>query len=232
MPPERQAQESTGRSRSDRGGYAGGPATAGGTGFQDGVTAWLAAVILAEAEAVPPWSLPAATTLEAVEAETDHPVDDIALETSDGVRVRVQAKVGLTLAGTPQGTSRGSKSGKNAPTPRLSPLGSALDQAVRAYLRDAGAGQQTPAWPPYILAAGPGSSLPVTEHLRRSMDRLRTVSPRSAVSAAAVNADERAALDAAAAHVRAAWTRAGADAERRARGVEPRAHRRPRGVRP
>jgi len=187
------------------GGYAGGPATSAGTGFQHDLSAWIETLILAERDATPPWGIPATVTLEAVAGETDHSVDDLAVETSGPERVAVQAKTGLTLSEPPAAPATGTGATRR---PRQPPLGSAIGQAVRAYLDDPTPGVSPPAFPPYVFAAGPGSSQPITEHLRKALDRLRTIPPGAALTSAAVNAGERGALDAAVAHVNAAWQQA------------------------
>ena len=76
----------------------GGSATAGGMNFQHSVAAWLAVQILAEKSTSPPWNMAAESTLEWIRCETEQPVDDIAIGTSTGGLLFVQAKRTLNLS--------------------------------------------------------------------------------------------------------------------------------------
>lgn len=92
----------------------GGAATAKGMVFQHRVAAWVAVQILAEREAILPWDLPARTTLEWIRCETQQPVDDLLVGTSENGLVFAQIKTKFELS-----------KGKD------SHLASAIDQFVR-----------------------------------------------------------------------------------------------------
>jgi hypothetical protein len=76
---------------------AGGAAAAGGFAFQDGVAAWLAGTILAEAPL--PWINLFSAFPESLRCETEAPVDDILVSTRAGGWIFLQAKKGLQLPG-------------------------------------------------------------------------------------------------------------------------------------
>lgn len=59
-------------------------ATAAGVEFQTRVASWLAVRILAESGAQPLWDWPAHSSLKILRCETEQPVDDILVTTSDG----------------------------------------------------------------------------------------------------------------------------------------------------
>src|SRR5262245_3386156 len=93
---------------------AGGAATAGGMNFEYRVAAWVAVRILAGIEVSLPWEFSAETTFEWLRCETEQPVDDLMIGTSQDGLILVQVKHTLERS------------------PRLdSPLASALDQCVR-----------------------------------------------------------------------------------------------------
>src|SRR5688500_7791527 len=75
----------------------GGVATHSGTNYQNRVAAWFCVRILSEQEATPPWQLSEDVTLESLSCETEEPVDDILVNTSEGGRAFVQVKHTLTL---------------------------------------------------------------------------------------------------------------------------------------
>jgi hypothetical protein len=96
--------------------HAGGSAASGGFTFQHSVATWFATGILAEKAAALRWELPNNTYLEYLRCETDEPVDDILVGTSDKGLIFVQVKKSLRLSDKAN-----------------SPLASALDQFVRQY---------------------------------------------------------------------------------------------------
>jgi hypothetical protein len=69
-----------------------GRATHAGTYYQNRVCAWWAALILAEADADPPFELPAQLTFESLYAETSNAVDDLNVCTSANGTILCQAK--------------------------------------------------------------------------------------------------------------------------------------------
>jgi hypothetical protein len=75
----------------------GGSATQAGINYQNRVAPWLAVRILAEQDASPLWGLPASSTLEFLRCETEQPVDDIMIGTSDGGHAFIQVKRSLNM---------------------------------------------------------------------------------------------------------------------------------------
>src|SRR5882672_4933136 len=96
---------------------SGGAATQAGIDYQNRVATWVAVHILAEQDASPPWSLPASVTLEFLRCETEQPVDDLLVGTSEGGHTFAQVKHGLRLE-----------------TAASSPFASAVDQFVRQFV--------------------------------------------------------------------------------------------------
>jgi hypothetical protein len=76
--------------------------------------AWVAVQVLAEKEMSPPWELHSGTTLEWLRCETEQPVDDLMVGTSEGGLIFSQVKHTLQLSASAS-----------------SDLASALDQCVR-----------------------------------------------------------------------------------------------------
>ena len=147
------ANQRTGSRGASAGG--GGPAAQAGMGFQNRAAAWVAAHILAEQAASPPWDLSAATTLDFVRCETEQPVDDLLVGTSEGGFVFVQAKHSLRL-----------EVGAD------SALASAVDQFVRQFVVSQSATPGRPWERPLspdrdrlVLLIGPHSSAPIRENL-------------------------------------------------------------------
>ncbi len=143
---------------------AGGAATAGGMDFQHRATAWVAVRILAEKEASPPWKLAVNTTLEWLRCETEQPVDDLLVGTSDGGLVFSQIKHTLQLSES-----------------ATSDLASAFGQFVRQFIAYRATSPGKRPWERpldlvqdrLVLITGPGSSLPIHDYLPRVLDRLR-----------------------------------------------------------
>ena len=73
-------------------GRVGGASAAAGVGYQEGVTAWLAAHLLAEDQAAPLPSLEATVKVTRIASETGEPIDDVNVSTSAGVTLYLQAK--------------------------------------------------------------------------------------------------------------------------------------------
>jgi hypothetical protein len=161
---------------------AGGAATHAGTGYQNRVAAWFCVRILAESEASPPWNLPSNATLELLRCETEQPVDDLFVGTSDGGRVFVQVKHKVTLE-----RAEGSD------------LASAIDQFVRQYLHcrrsspdaDLAESRLEPQNDRLVLVTTSGSSAPIREHLPSILSRLRRSGIAGTIEKSAVNAKER-----------------------------------------
>lgn len=184
----------------------GGAATAGGMEFQHSVAAWAAVHTLAEADAPPPWDLPAAATLNWIRCETEYPVDDLLVGTSLGGLAFVQAK--HTVQRSPKTDS---------------PLASALDQFVRQFVAGrARAGSGTVAGPldaerdRLVLAVSMTSSEPIRIDLPNVLQRARTLAADRQLEDAAANEDERAILAVVQEHVRTSW--------RNVLGADPKPH--------
>jgi hypothetical protein len=76
---------------------AGGVATSTGMDYQLRVAAWFAIHVLAEKDVTIPWGLPSNLTLESIRLETEYPIDDILVETSNSGRIFIQVKHSLGL---------------------------------------------------------------------------------------------------------------------------------------
>lgn len=181
------------------GASAGGAAAAGGMEFQHRVAAWVAAHILAEKEATPPWDLPAGATLEWLRCETDEPVDDLLVGTSANGLVFAQVKRTLQLSEAAD-----------------SVLASVLDQFVRQFVTCRGkvAGSQPwdrpldPARDRLVLVTSPNSSKPVRLHLPAVLGRSQHLRQDQPLENAAKNGDERRVHAIVRAHVARSWRNA------------------------
>jgi hypothetical protein len=71
---------------------AGGTATALGMAFQHRVAAWLAVRILADINVGPLWEWPNSSAIEFIRCETEQPVDDMMVGSSDGRLAFIQVK--------------------------------------------------------------------------------------------------------------------------------------------
>ena len=167
----------------------GGSAAAGGMAFQHRVAAWAATHILAEKDATPPWGLPADTTLESLRCETEHPVDDLLVDTSAHCLVFAQVKRSLDMS-----------------TSADSDLASALDQFLRQFI----------ALPPaerslnvtsyrLVLITSSNSSKKVKTLLPAVLQRCRGLGPDQSLEKAAENKPERHVLSVLKAHLRRSW---------------------------
>lgn len=178
---------------------AGGAATAGGMDFQHRVAAWVATHILSEKDAAPLWNLPSDKTLEWLRCETEQPVDDLLVGTSDNGYIFIQIKRTLQL-------SNAAGSG----------LSSALDQFVRQFLatcnRTTGVlpseRSLDPARDRLVLITSPSSSALIRLHLLAVLRRLRNLLPDQPLNDAAVNNNERHVLSIVRQHITRSWQRA------------------------
>lgn len=174
----------------------GGAATAGGMNYQYRVTAWVAVQVLAEKEMSPPWELHSGTTLEWLRCETEQPVDDLMVGTSEGGLIFSQVKHTLQLSASAS-----------------SDLASALEQCVRQYIvhTSGPAGPRLWEWPldpgrdRLVLLTGPGSSTPIRAHLSAMLSRMRALIQGQSLNDAAVNRQEQHALSTVVGHVTRAW---------------------------
>ena len=96
---------------------AGGVATSIGMDYEFRVAAWFAVQILAEQDVALPWNFPAKETFENLRLETEYPIDDVLVNTSNSGRIFIQVKHNLRL-------EKNNDSG----------LGSSMDQIVRQFL--------------------------------------------------------------------------------------------------
>jgi hypothetical protein len=182
----------TGRARRPSGG---GAATHAGTSYQNRAAAWVAVRILAEQSASPPWDLPAAVALELIACETDQPVDDFSVRSSDAGLIFAQAKHSLSLSEKPD-----------------SDLASSLDQFVRQFLqcRDATGNSPwnrplDPARDRLVLVTSPDSSAPIREHLPPLLARLRALPAGQSIDDAPVSEQERKVLRVLRGHLERSW---------------------------
>lgn len=173
----------------------GGAATQAGISYQNRVAAWIAASILAEAEASPPWKLPANVTLKFLRCETEQPVDDILVGTSDNGHAFIQVKHRLTLA-----------------TAAKSDLGSTIDQFVRQFFAYSTVAKGKRPWERpldaerdrLVLITNPNSSSSIREHLSAVLDKLRLAASDQPLDDSLPN-KQRNALNTLRNHVTHAW---------------------------
>lgn len=174
---------------------AGGAATAAGMNFQHCVAAWVAAHILAEKGATPPWGLSAGTTLRRLLCETDGPVDDLVAETSENGLVFIQAKKSVNLSQADN-----------------SDLASAIGQFAHQYVAcQTGNAGKTPWNRPlgtltdrFVLVTSASSSRPITSDLAGVLNRIRGLQPTDPLEDAARTSGDRKALRIVTNHVSAA----------------------------
>ena len=175
---------------------SGGAAAAGGFNFQHRVAAWVAAHILAEKAASPPWNLPVESTLEWLRCETEQPVDDLLIGTSVDGLIFMQVKHRINLS------SRAD-----------SDLSSAIDQFVRQFISSrnkTGRSTQTdrpldPAKDRLVLVTSSISSEPVRVHIPRVLRKIRSLTQGQTIDETATNNDERQALSTIREHICRAW---------------------------
>jgi hypothetical protein len=173
-------------------GRVGGASTAAGVGYQEGVTAWLAAHLLAEDHGPPLPSLEASVKVVSTASETGQPIDDVNVRTT-GPTLYVQAKRAV-----PQLVDRGG-----------SDFTDFINQAVDQHLALRSGGAATPSR--YVLATSPDASVNVRRDLRLVLDRLRDAPRDTAIGSFGNTADERSALTTTALIVRRVLTERGED---------------------
>lgn len=182
--------------RSDDSARIGGSAAQTGFNYQNQVAAWFSVQILAEQESTPPWSLPADVTLDYLRCETEQPVDDLLVGTSEGGHAFIQVKhsVGLLRA-------------------EDSALASALRQFVRQFVSyGAGAvGNRSwerpldPSRDRLVLITSSNSPRTMRDDLPSVLTRLRTLTPSEGIEDAAGTAAERALLNVIRTHLERLW---------------------------
>jgi hypothetical protein len=174
----------------------GGRATHSGTDYQNRVAAWIVARILAEQDASPPWGLPTHVTLDGLYGETDQPVDDIRVGTSDGGQVFIQAKHKVTRERKPD-----------------SDLATSLDQFVRQFHAHQAAAHTGRPWERpldsgrdrLVLVIGSESSEAIRRQLPAILDRLRSLLLGQDVDDAAETVGEKTTWRVVEEHIARSW---------------------------
>ncbi len=176
---------------------AGGSAAAIGMAFQHRVAACLAVRILADTNAGPLWDWPNTSTIEFIRCETEQPVDDIMVGSSDGRLAFVQVKRSILL-----------ESGGE------SPFAKTIAQFVRQTLRPP-VRENKPIRPwdrildfdrdRLVLAVGPTSSATVTSTLASVLTKIRLLRQGASVEEAAHSLTEKKTLHITCDHIRAVW---------------------------
>lgn len=174
----------------------GGTATQAGINYQNRVAAWLAVRILAEQDASPLWGLPASNSLEFIRCETEQPVDDIMIGTSDGGHAFIQVKRSLSMDSSED-----------------SALASTISQFIRQFVAYHDAPRGARPWERpldeardrLVLITSSRSPASVRENLPSVLRRLRTLTPDQAIEDGATSAPERNALNALMTHIRQSW---------------------------
>jgi hypothetical protein len=170
----------------------GGAATQGGIGFQNRVAAWVGVMMLAERPATPIG--PAARPIY-LRFETPEPTDDLLVGCADSSHAFGQAKRSLNLSAAPD-----------------SEFASVVEQFVRQYLSTRNESGPRPWQRPLnplrdrvVLATTSRASAPVRVHLRAVLDRARGLVAGQPLSDAAVNQDEKDALETVLGQARRVW---------------------------
>jgi hypothetical protein len=177
-------------SRSSVGGAGG----AAGAGFEARALAWCAAHLVSRVPLPATWRVNGAC-VEEVGGQTGQEMDDLGAITERRGYVFVQAKHRLQLSGMAG-----------------SPLGEALDQAVRQFIDGAPQdpeGTRRPLEPgrdAVVICTDAAASVPVRNHLRTVVDRLASHPQEMPLDQLAKNAHEQNALKVLLVHLRAAFS--------------------------
>jgi signal recognition particle GTPase len=174
----------------------GGAATQAGIIYQNEVAAWLCVRILAEQEVASLWGLPDDVTLEFIRCETEQPVDDILVGTSQGGHAFIQVKHAVKSS-----------------TTQDSALASSLEQFTRQFLayRNGTIGKHRWERPldsnldRLVLITSSRSSAPIMEHLPNTLTRLRTLTPDQGIDDAVENEEQQKVLSVVRAHLSRTW---------------------------
>ncbi len=173
----------------------GGVATTAGIDFQNRVAAWLAVRVLAETVAQPLWGWPANSSLRFIRCETEQPVDDILVGSSNDDLAFIQVKRTISA-------SSGSDSA----------LASVFDQFARQVLRPALTTTPPRVWDRrfnavrdrLVLAIGRDSSGTIATDCRDALAKLRLL-PSGSLADPAFNAAEKTVLETIRGHAATAW---------------------------
>jgi hypothetical protein len=168
-------------------------------GFQHRVGAWICVRVLAEANAAPPWSLPASTTFETIRCEQNQPVDDLLVGTNASGFAYLQCKRSLSLSAD-----------------AASEFFSVIDQFVRQFLACRGGSTNGSAWPRpadvsrdrFVLVVGPTASGTIRNDLAAVLNQLRGLPTMQPLMEAANNEGETGALSTCNSHVQVVWRKA------------------------
>lgn len=174
----------------------GGAATQAGTDYQNRVAAWMVTRILAEREASPPWDLPSTATLDFLRCETEQPVDDIQVGTSENGYAFLQVKHTVNLEKAED-----------------SALASCLDQFVRQFVAYRGMQSGRLPWERtldpirdrLVLVASSRSSTVLRERLPTIVARSRALIPGQPLESVAITQEEQATLQVVQAHLSRSW---------------------------
>jgi signal recognition particle GTPase len=160
---------------------SGGAAVHLGIGYQDCVAAWMCVRILAEQEAHPLWDWSANTTLTFLYCETDQPVDDILLGTSQhGLAfINVKRTVTASLVGDSDFASALSQFVRQFITLKNQPRGSRLWERPLDEKLDR-----------FILITSAATAA-VKKHLTTVLERIRSLNIGQEINDAAKTEDER-----------------------------------------
>lgn len=176
---------------------SGGIAAQRGISFQNRAAAWVAVRILAEQSASPLWGLGHQVTLDYIGCETEHPIDDIFIVTSNRDFIFVQVKHTLQLT-----------------TGSDSALASAIDQFVRQFLisQDGPAGGTLRRLldaerDRFVLLVGPESSAPIREVLPRVLRMIRSLQAGQRLDTLTLNRKEKRVAGVIQAHIATSWER-------------------------
>jgi hypothetical protein len=175
---------------------SGGMAAQTGIGYQNRVAAWTCVRILAERDVTPLWRLKTDVTFDYIRCETEQPVDDILVGTSEGGHAFINVKHTVMKSKAPN-----------------SALSSAINQFVRQFISHRG---QTAGRHPWeheldqnedrlVLVTSPKSSFAIKTHLPRVLMRLRALPLHGGADAAATTRQEKEALAVVREHVARAW---------------------------
>jgi hypothetical protein len=174
----------------------GGSATQAGITYQNRVAAWLAVRILAEEDASPLWGLPTSSSLAFIRCETEQPVDDIMVGTSDGGHAFIQVKRSLSMD-----------------TSEDSALASTISQFVRQFIAYRNVSRGSRPWERpldaerdrLVLITSSRSPASVRENLPSVLRRLRTLTQDQAIEDGATSIPDRNILNKLLTHIRHSW---------------------------
>jgi hypothetical protein len=181
-----------------RKGTAGGKAEATGGDYETRVAAWYCGRVLVGAAAQPLFDLPPNISLVSARCQTDAPVDDVKVKTSEGGTVFVQAKRTVHLS-----------------TAEKSPLMKALDQFIQQYKSCAETASGVAAGEPLdravdrlVLTTRRQSGEKITEILPRLLRGLRDRSDAKGLVELQTSAAEKKVAETIEAVLRDRWTAA------------------------